>query len=148
MNSSSVNGKISAALPRDGYDIPVYGIADGSFLYIHIPAIACLIASIICAILAMVFSSIRYNLRTFYSKWSKPARLVVYLSFADGMFALFHLIDHLQMVVTRDHVRPRELCTFFSMMLLLFVLAQTLTTNFVAWTTFLAMYFDRKVSLY
>ena len=39
-------------LLRDGYDFPVYGIANGSFIYVHVSAITFIIVSLVCAVIA------------------------------------------------------------------------------------------------
>ncbi|XP_052762212.1 uncharacterized protein LOC128204844 [Mya arenaria] len=135
----------SAFMLRDGYDIPVYGLANGKFYYVHIPAIVCIAVSLSCALAAITLSFRRKSYRTFFSKWSKSERLVVYLSTFDALFSVSHLPDHLQIVITKDHVRPRELCTIYGFMLVVFFAAQMLIVNVVAIDAFVMMYFNKKI---
>ncbi|WAR17469.1 hypothetical protein MAR_032063, partial [Mya arenaria] len=119
---------------RDGYDIPV-----------HIPAIVCIAASLLCAVAAITLSFRRKSYRTFFIKWSKSERLVVYLSTCDALFSVSHLLDHIHIVITKDHVRPKELCAIYGFMLTVFITAQVLIVNVVAINAFVMMYFNKKI---
>ncbi|WAR14913.1 hypothetical protein MAR_005018 [Mya arenaria] len=131
---------------KDGYDIPVYGLANGMFYYIHIPAIVCLLASLSCAVATIVLSFKRRKAGEFFTKWSKGERLVVYISTCDGMFCASHLMDHLQILFTLDHVRPKELCAFYGFVMTVFVVAQILIVNVVAVHVFVMMFLNKKIS--
>ncbi|KAH3789189.1 hypothetical protein DPMN_167361 [Dreissena polymorpha] len=54
---------------RDGYDIPLYGISDGRFYGIHIPAIICIVTSFTCAVVSLGLSFLSKSYRTFFSSW-------------------------------------------------------------------------------
>ncbi|XP_052820232.1 uncharacterized protein LOC128246065 [Mya arenaria] len=131
---------------KDGYDIPVYGLANGMFYYIHISASACLIASIICAQATLFLSFKSHRAGEFFTKWSKGERLVVYISICDGIFSAFHLMDHLQMLFTLDHVRPKALCAFYGFTMMVFFVAQILIVNVVANNVFLLVFLGKNIS--
>jgi len=131
---------------RDGYVFPVYGIANGSFIYVHVSAITFIIVSLICAVIAITLSFRNRTYTNFFTRWTKADRLVVYMSVYDGCFNLSHLFDHVHMVVTRDHVRPKALCAFYGFNLVLFVTAQILLVNIVAVNAFMMMFFNKNMS--
>ncbi|XP_052820271.1 uncharacterized protein LOC128246109 [Mya arenaria] len=128
------------------FDLPVYWLANEMFYYIHIPAIVCLLASLSCAVATIVLFFKRRNAGEFFTKWSKGERLVVYISTCDGMFCASHLIDHLQILFSLDHVRPKELCAFYGFIMTLFVVAQILIVNVVAVNVFVMMFLNKKFS--
>ncbi|KAH3808226.1 uncharacterized protein LOC127835162 [Dreissena polymorpha] len=131
--------------PKDGYDMPVLGLDNGSFYHIHIPAMSCIIVSLICSVTSILLSFRRRTFRNFFSKWSKSERFVVYLAFLDGYFNVFHFTDHLNVVVTRDHVRPKGLCVFYGYFTAVFVAAEILMVNVVAINVFMLLYCKRKL---
>ncbi|XP_052796893.1 uncharacterized protein LOC128229193 [Mya arenaria] len=133
-------------VPLNGYDIPVYGINNGTFLAIHIPAILCIVTSFTCAVAAVVLSFKHRNYHSFFSLWSKSERFVVYLAMCDGLFNVAHFTDHLHIVIVRNHVYPKELCEFYGFNLALFITAQNLMVNVVAVNAFMLMYFDRSIN--
>lgn len=132
------------SLRGDGYDLEVYGLKNGQFYYIHIPAICCITTSLCCAIIVIVLSFRRQSFRTFFN-WTKSERFVVYLALCDGLFNVAHSIDHLHMVITRDHVYPKELCEFYGFTLAEFITAQNLMVNIVAINAFMLIYFHRHL---
>jgi len=144
-DSTTLHAKCNKTEPKDGYDLPVYGIANGSFYLIHIPAIICIVLSFICAVIAITISFRNKDYRSFYTKWSKGERLIVYLSACDGLFNFCHLFDHLHMAITRDHVMPQELCVFYAFNNTLFIVAQVLVVNVVAINAFLLMFFNKNI---
>ena len=129
---------------RDGYDLEVYGLANGQFYYIHVTALCFIVTSLCCAIIVMVLSFRRQSFHTFFS-WTKSERFVVYLAICDGLFNAAHSVDHLHMVTTRNHVYPKELCKFYGFVLAEFVTAQNLMVNIVAVNAFLLMYFQTNL---
>ena len=131
------------SVPRDGYDLPVYGLDNGLFYALHVPAVGFIFTSLCCVITAITLS-FRRQRRSFFS-WTKCDRFVVYLAICDGLFNIVHICDHLQMIFTRDHVRPRELCTFNAFFQIVFISAQNLMVNIVAINIFTVMYFNKQL---
>lgn len=139
-----VKNNVTEKVPVDGYDLQVYGLANGRFYSIHVTAICCILISLICVITVLVLSYRTQNFRTFF-QWAKSERFVVYLAICDGLFNAAHSVDHLHMVITKDHVYPRELCKFYGFILAVFVTAQNLMVNVVAVNAFMLMYFQKKL---
>lgn len=128
----------------NGYDIPVYGLDNGGFHLLHILAICCIFLSLISAI-AVVISSFKQNgIKTFFT-WSKSERLVLYLALCDGCFNISHSLDHFNILLTQDHVRPLALCQFYSFINLEFIFAQTLMVNVIAINAFVMIYFGKNL---
>lgn len=142
MNNSP---ELSMDVARSGYDIPVYGMANGSFYYIHVPAILCICSSLTSAILTIILSFRRRSYRTFFRNWSKSERFVIYLALCDGLFNMSHLTDHMHVVIARNHVHPKELCIFYGFNLTVFVTAQVLMVNICAINSFMLMFFDKDL---
>ena len=67
---------------------------------------------------------------------------MVYIAVCDGLFNVAHSIDDLHMVITRDHVRPKELCEFYGFTLAEFITAQNLMVNIMAVNAFMLIYFQ------
>ena len=130
--------------PRNGYDLPVYGLDNGLFYVIHIPAIACILTSLCCVVTAITVSFRRGSRRSFFS-WTKCDRFVVYLAICDGLFNVVHMCDHLQMTFTKNHVYPKELCQFNAFFQIEFITAQNLMVNIVATNIFMLMYFNKQL---
>ncbi|XP_061173515.1 uncharacterized protein LOC133182677 [Saccostrea echinata] len=131
--------------PRDGYDLNVYGLDTEWFLFIHIPALCCIFLSLFSAS-AVIIASFRSQTRSFFS-WMRSERFVVYLSMCDALFNVTHSMDHLQMVITKEHVYPKELCEFYSFFLCEFVSAQLLMTNVAAMNAFGLIYLHKQFKL-
>ena len=129
---------------RDGYDLPVYGLDNGLFYALHVPAVGFIFISLCCVITAITLSFRRQSHRSFFS-WTKCDRFVVYLAICDGLFNIVHICDHLQMIFTRDHVYPSELCTFNAFFQIVFISAQNLMVNIVAINIFTVMYFNKQI---
>ena len=130
---------------RDGYDLDVYGLDTGWFLYIHVPALCCIFLSLLSASAVIVFS-FRSQTRTFFS-WTRSERFVVYLSLCDALFNITHSMDHLQMAITKEHVYPVELCEFYSFFIGEFVSAQLLMTNVAAINAFGLIFLQKQFKL-
>ena len=128
----------------DGYDLPVYGLNQGHFYSLHIPALVCIFLSFAAAVLTIILSFRRKCFRTFFS-WSKSERLVVYLAVCDAAFNVAHSLDHLHIVITKDHVHPKELCQFYGFMLAEFISAQNLMVNVIAVNAFVTIFVGRQV---
>ncbi|XP_053383031.1 uncharacterized protein LOC128549702 [Mercenaria mercenaria] len=142
-NSTDTAGEIIVL--KSGYDLPVYGLANGSFYYLHIPALFCLCCSLCCVVITLTLSFKHGNFRTFFS-WTKSERLIIYLAICDGGFNIFHSMDHLHYVITKDHVRPKELCELYAFLLAEFVASQNLMVNIVAINAFTIMVFKRNIN--
>lgn len=128
---------------RSGYDLPVYGLDNGQFYYIHIPAMACIALSFFSAVAILIASFRMQSYRTFFS-WTKSERFVVYLAICDGLFNIAHTVDHAHIAITRNHVYPRELCEFYGFMLAEFITAQNLMVNVVATNAFVLIFFRKS----
>jgi len=131
--------------PRSGYDFPMYGLANGQFYIIHGVAIACLITSLLAAVIALVLSFRRQHRRHFFTKWSKSERFVVYLALCDGLYNTCHLLDHVHIVIKHDHVYPEWLCSFYGLNLALFMTAQNLMVNVIAVNAFVLICFGKNL---
>ena len=131
--------------PQNGYDIPVYGLENGSFYYIHIPAIACIVTSFICVIIAVVLSFRQRGCGTFYN-WTKSERLVVYLAICDALYNVSHFTDHTHITIVEGMVYPKELCEFYGFNLAVAITSQILMVNVVAINAFMLIYFDKNLS--
>ncbi|XP_060077116.1 adhesion G protein-coupled receptor E1-like [Ylistrum balloti] len=128
----------------NGYDLPVFGIDNGSFYALHILAVTCIFLSLSSAIFIIAASIKQHGLRTFFT-WSKSERFVVYLALCDAFFNICHSLDHLHILLTKDHVRPASLCTFYSVNIVEFVFAQTLMVNVVAINVFVLIFFGKNL---
>ncbi|XP_045215013.1 uncharacterized protein LOC123565070 [Mercenaria mercenaria] len=144
-NNSSIDDGDKAAEMKSGYDLPVYGLANGTFYYIHIPALICIFSSLCCVIIVLTLSFRHRSYRTFFS-WTKSERFIVYLAICDGGFNIFHSVDHLHYVIVKDHVHPKELCEFYGFTLAEFITAQNLIVNIVAINAFMLMYFHKNLN--
>ncbi|OWF36020.1 hypothetical protein KP79_PYT26058 [Mizuhopecten yessoensis] len=127
-----------------GYDLDVYGLDNGQFYLIHIPAMTCIALSLVSAILVLTFSFKSQNIKTFFS-WTKSERFVVYLALCDGLFNICHTLDHGHIVLTRNHVYPPALCQFYAFMLAEFITAQTLLVNIAAINAFVLIFFRKHI---
>ena len=54
-----------ANVELDGYSLPVYGLADGTFYNLHIPALTCICLSFMCATASIVYSFYHQHYSTF-----------------------------------------------------------------------------------
>ena len=70
---------------------------------------------------------------------------MVYLAVCDGGYNVSHFTDHLHIVITKDHVYPRELCEYYGFTLATFITAQNLMVNVIAVNAFMLMYFRRQI---
>ena len=133
------------AAMSDGYDLPVYGLKQNQFLAIHIPALTCIVFSLISVICVLVFSFRKKSARTFFS-WTKSERFVVYLAVCDGLFNICHSMDHIHILVTKNHPYPRSLCEFYGFMLAEFITAQNLLVNIVSINAFVLIFFRTNIN--
>ncbi|XP_057309262.1 uncharacterized protein LOC130647427 [Hydractinia symbiolongicarpus] len=129
---------------QSGYDLAVYGLKNGGFYTIHITALTCISVSFITAIVVIFISFKHQRITTFFT-WIKSERFVVYLAFCDALFNICHSMDHLHVVVTKNHVYPKGLCVFYGIMLAEFTTAQNLMVNVVAINAFILIYFRKNL---
>ena len=141
MNSSNLTTQSPA---KSGYDLPVYGLSDNKFISIHAPALSGIFLSLISVIILLISSFIHQSIRTFF-RWSKPERFVVYLALCDGLFNICHSMDHLHIVITKDHVYPHELCVFYGVMLVEFVTAQHIMVMVICINAFLLVFYEKNI---
>jgi hypothetical protein len=134
-----------ANVELDGYSLPVYGLADGTFYNIHIPALTCICLSFMCATASIVYSFYRQQYATFFNR-AKSERFVIYMALCDALFNVAHFSDHLHMVITKTSPKPKSLCAFYGFMLTEFITAQILMVNVVAINVFLMIYFRKKLN--
>ena len=129
----------------DKYNVTLMGIGDGSFYVIHGLAIACMVTSLICVIFVTIFS-FRGNPGSFYT-WNKNDKFIVYLVLSDGIFNVVHFCDHLQILITRDHVRPIGLCMFYAAFIIESVYIQSFLVLFIAANAFLLVKYQKTLEL-
>ena len=134
--------------PQSGYDLPVYGIGNGTFLQIHVTAISCIFCSIISG-LGVIFVSYKEQSQISSSFFERRPiqRFFVYLAVCDVLFGSCHCLDHLHILITHDHVHPKGLCVFYAVMVNEFVVGQNLMVNVVAVNTFMMIYFEHRIDL-
>lgn len=128
----------------NGYDLDVYGLKDDKFYQLHVPAITCIALSLISALMVITLSFKSQSFKTFFS-WTKSERFVVYLAICDALFNVAHSMDHLHIVITKDHVRPLELCQFYGFALAEFISAQNLMVNIIAINAFVLIYYRKNL---
>jgi hypothetical protein len=147
MNESNITTTESTVVraKESGYDLPVYGLATGSFYYIHIPALCCIFLSFCSVVAVIILSFRRKSFRKFFVDWSKSERFIIYLALCDGGYNVFHSVDHLHYVISQDHVHPKELCEFYGFTLAVCIMGQNLMVNIVAINAFMLMYFDKNL---
>ena len=67
---------------RNGYDLPVVGLANGQFLSIHIPALVCMFCGLVGAMIVIGASFLtrnRHRNRRGFFNWTKCERFVIYI---------------------------------------------------------------------
>lgn len=138
------NTTITTRAPRDGYDVPVFGLDNNHFAYLHITALSCILISFVFSVVVITLS-FRSSRQRFFD-WTKSERFVVYMALCDGLFNLGHSLDHLHIFITRDHVRPRALCIFYAFVIGEFISAQMLMVNIVAINAFGMIYLSKDMS--
>lgn len=131
--------------PVDGYDIPVYGVGDGRFYHIHVPALSCICVSFVCAVSIIAYSFYHQHFSTFF-KWTKSERFVIYMAICDALFNVAHFTDHLHILLERSYPRPKSLCAFYGFMLAEFITAQNLMVNIVAINVFVLIYYRYEIN--
>ena len=139
-----VNGTEISQEKGNGYDTELYGLNNGRFLAIHVPALICIFLSLISAVVVIVTSFTHQKISTYFS-WTKSERFVVYIAICDGLFNVCHSMDHLHILVTKNHVYPPALCSFYGFMLAEMITAQNLLVNVVSINAYLIVYFRKNI---
>ncbi|XP_076116751.1 adenosine receptor A3-like [Mytilus galloprovincialis] len=132
-------------VPRDGYDLPLFGLENHHFASLHLTALSCISISLTFSVIVLTLSFRNSNHR--FVCWTKSERLVVYMAICDGVFNLTHSLEHLQIYITKDHVRPRELCMFYSFVIGEFISAQMFMVNAVSINVFSMIYLGKDIHL-
>ncbi|WAR15164.1 hypothetical protein MAR_005269 [Mya arenaria] len=144
--ASNNSTQAAIVLFKDGYDIPLYGLDNGMFYYVHVTAIVCLTVSLTCALFTIISSFWSHPAGEFYTGWTKGERLVIYMSICDLLLNMSLLMNHLHILISKTHTRPKELCSFYGFIMTEFVLAQILMVNVVAINVFTTMFFSTNYS--
>ncbi|XP_076099867.1 uncharacterized protein LOC143069223 [Mytilus galloprovincialis] len=146
ISCSVVNCVISTSKElKDGYDLPVYGLDNGSFYNIHVPALVCIFLSLISAVSVISYSFYNQHISTFF-EWTRCERFAVYMAICDGLFNISHFSDHLHIVLTKSLPTPKVLCTFYGFLLAEFITAQNLLVSNVAINVFVLIFFRKKIN--
>ncbi|XP_052103650.1 uncharacterized protein LOC127737158 [Mytilus californianus] len=130
---------------NDGYDLPVYGLANGTFYNLHVPALVCILLSLISAVSVISYSFYHQRISTFF-EWTRSERFAVYMAICDGLFNISHFADHLHIVLTKSLPTPKVLCAFYGYLLAEFITAQNLLVSNVAINVFVLVYFRKKLN--
>ncbi|XP_069117979.1 uncharacterized protein [Argopecten irradians] len=130
---------------KNGYDEPPKGLDSGMFYVIHIISLVAMTASFTCASTIMVMSAKQQKVKKFYDR-NKSERLVVYAAACDASFNLVHSTEHIQMLVTRNYITPKDLCKFHAFMTLELGLSQVVLVIFVAVNVFCMMFLHKDLS--
>ncbi|CAG2253631.1 unnamed protein product [Mytilus edulis] len=141
---SDTNQTTTTPAPRDGYDLPIYGLDNNRFISLHLTALSCISISLAFSVIVITFS-FRSSNRRFFGR-TKSERFVVYMALCDGLFNLAHSLDHLHILITKDHVRPRGLCVFYAFVIGEFISAQMFMVNIVSINAFSMIYMKKDMS--
>ena len=107
----------NTSFAENGYDIPVFGVGHSCFYAIHVTAMCCLILSLISAI-AVIFALFKTQKKTSFMKWPKHERFLVYRCICNSVYCGIHMLDHIQILIAQDHVRPTGLCNVYTTILI------------------------------
>ena len=81
----------------------------------------------------------------FYN-WAKCDRFIVYMACFDALFNISHSMDHTHMLIAKDHVYPKELCSFYAFIMLQFFGGQNCLVLTIAINIFVAVHFKRQIT--
>lgn len=126
-------------------EIPVRGLNSERFYPYHVTAITCIGASLV-GVVVILYVSFKSRLYKSFFQWTLSDRFVVYIAACDGLFNLSHVLDHVQMVVTRSHVYPRNLCVVYALLVVVFTTAKGLLVSAIALNSFCAVHFGKSVN--
>ncbi|XP_060072828.1 uncharacterized protein LOC132552657 [Ylistrum balloti] len=128
-----------------GYDELPLGVDSGQFYAIHVISLVAMGASFTCATIIMGLSIRQQNTKKFYDR-SKTERLIVYAAACDATFNVIHSTEHIQMLITKNFVLPKELCKFHGIMTLELGFAQVFLVLIVAVNIFCMMFLHKDIS--
>ncbi|XP_060067601.1 uncharacterized protein LOC132547817 [Ylistrum balloti] len=129
---------------NSGFDIEMVGTDGWSFRLLHSLAITCLGLSIFSALYVIIASTMDRGLRRFFT-WTKSDRFVFYMACTEIVVDTTHLLDHSQIFITQDHVRPEMLCEAYGFIMNSLVMTQILTVNIIAITVFHIIYLHKDI---
>ena len=135
---------LSQNTPKDGFDIPVYGLHTYRFYTLHISAVVCTVISLICATVSLVISFKRHRGQPFFS-WTTCDRFIIHEAVFDGPLILPRAADHMQVLITEDHVHPKTLCQFYGFITASTAASQHIFVGIIAINIFAMMYFRKKL---
>ncbi|OWF54513.1 uncharacterized protein LOC110444268 [Mizuhopecten yessoensis] len=140
--TQAIHGNVSdTSFSQSGYDLEVYD--NGHFYGIHLSALLCILISFLCAVTVTIASFTKR--KTNFFTWSKSDRFVVYIAICDSLFNIAHSLDHTHVLVTKSHVKPKQLCAFYGFILSEFLSAQIFMINLVAINAFCLMFFNKDI---
>ncbi|XP_052083789.1 uncharacterized protein LOC127721157 [Mytilus californianus] len=102
---------MNTTFAESGYDIPVFGVGHYCFNVIHVTAIVCLLLSL-CSAVVVIILLYKSKVGKPFMKWHKHERFLLYRCICDTSYGFVHSLDHTQILITKDHVRPSGLCSF------------------------------------
>ena len=114
---------------------------------IHISALVCLSASVVCCVLVIVltfFKETKANSIKSFFKLPIGERLVFYLAIIGMGYCCSHMIDHCYILFTRQNP-PDVPCSMIAFLVLAFVVAYQLMNIFMALNAFMMTVKQRKV---
>ncbi|XP_071139194.1 uncharacterized protein [Mytilus edulis] len=136
---------INYTLAESGYDIPVFGIGHYCFNLIHVTAIICLLLSF-CSAIGVIILLYKSKKGKSFMKWHKHERFLLYRCICDTSYGFVHCLDHAQILITKDHVRPSELCSLYALLIVNICLSEGLFSLTSALNAFLSVYFRKNVN--
>ncbi|XP_069117976.1 uncharacterized protein [Argopecten irradians] len=130
---------------RNGYDEPPLGLDTGQFYTIHVAALLSMTMSFVCASIVIGYSLRDRKSKSFFER-TKSERFVVYMGICDATFNVIHAAEHIQMVVTRNHVHPIQICRLHALMSMELGFAQVFLVLFIAVNIFTLMFLHKNIS--
>ncbi|XP_052083788.1 uncharacterized protein LOC127721156 [Mytilus californianus] len=79
-------------------------------------------------------------------KWHKYERFLLYRCICDISYGFVHTLDHVQILITKDHVRPSGLCSLYALLIVNSCLSEGLFSLTSALNAFLSVYFRKNVN--
>lgn len=135
----------NTTLAESGYDIPVLSIGHYCFNVIHVMAIVCLLLTL-CSAVGVIILLCKSKAGKTFMKWHKHERFMLYRCICDISFAFIHTLDHGQILITKDHVRPSGLCSVYGMLLINICISESLFSFTSALNAFITVYFRKNVN--
>ncbi|XP_052084935.1 uncharacterized protein LOC127722131 [Mytilus californianus] len=136
---------INTTLAESGYDIPVFGVGHYCFNVIHVTAIVCLLLSL-CSAVGVIILLCKSRTGKSFMKWHKYERFLLYRCICDISYGFVHTLDHVQILITKDHVRLSGLCSLYAMLIVNTCISEALFSLTSALNAFLSVYFRKNVN--